>query len=263
MNNGPAQAGGSARRAWLWVALVFIVQLGLVLGLSNYSPMRQKPSRPAPQFGLASPRAAEWLALNDPSLFALPHAQSFSGLAWLRIPPPPTPASDWSEPPRLLLLPQATLGISLPPAPASSGLAAPSSSHPLPRLELPALNSDRPQPGPSAYRIEGRLAERVLLTPLSLPAWPSADLLANSVVQLLVNAQGRPISAALLSSSGEPAADARALDLAAGARFSPVSPGSSPVAELTWGQLVFEWRTVALPVTNAPSTEPPASKPKT
>jgi hypothetical protein len=58
------------------------------------------------------------------------------------------------------------------------------------------------------------------------------------------------LSATLLTRSGNPAADQKALDLARAARFKPV--GSEPEAPaLTWGQLVFQWQVVPLN-TNVP-----------
>jgi TonB family protein len=97
----------------------------------------------------------------------------------------------------------------------------------------------------STMRIEGGLARRRLLTPISLQSWPYADVLAPSVVQALVDAKGSVVSVVLLSSSGSEAANQRALELARAARFAP-SPG------LTIGRLVFNWHTVAPPATNAP-----------
>jgi len=80
----------------------------------------------------------------------------------------------------------------------------------------------------------------------------SADLLTNTVVQVLVDADGNVVSPALLPpGSGDSRADQRALEVARTARFQPLR-GSSPA--LTVGVLVFEWRTVAL--TNAPASNP-------
>jgi hypothetical protein len=105
----------------------------------------------------------------------------------------------------------------------------------------------------STLRIEGSLTQRRLLTPMNLPSWPYADVIAPSKVQALVNEAGNVVSAILLPSDNSlealshyGAADHRALELARAARFAP-SPG------LTIGRFVFDWHTVAPPVTNAPT----------
>ena len=68
------------------------------------------------------------------------------------------------------------------------------------------------------------MAGRRLVQPIELPPWPYQDLLTNSVVQMVVDAEGRPASVpVLLSSSGCPAADEYALEQAQAARFEPVS----------------------------------------
>jgi len=94
--------------------------------------------------------------------------------------------------------------------------------------------------------------------------------LANSVVQVVVDAEGRPISATLYPDDSGPGprtfgsglkeADEQALALAKAARFNPMTGGgpdrvTSPTAQLTWGRMIFQWHT--LPVaTNAPPATP-------
>jgi len=70
-------------------------------------------------------------------------------------------------------------------------------------------------------------------------------------VQVLVNAAGEVVSAILLPSNNpdearDADADQRALAFARAARFAPASG-------LTVGQLIFDWRTIAPPATNAPA----------
>ena len=72
-------------------------------------------------------------------------------------------------------------------------------------------------------RLEGDLAQRRLLAPLDLRSWTSRDILTNSVVRLLVDAEGLPLSVTLLSGSGAQEADQHALDQAKAARFEPLS----------------------------------------
>jgi hypothetical protein len=117
-------------------------------------------------------------------------------------------------------------------------------------------------PTQSLLRLEGGLAGRRLVQPIKLKPWPFKEILTNSVVQVVVDAQGQPVSVpVLLSSSGCPAADDYALGQARAARFESVSrkgPGTmpDPVAHLSWGRLVFVWQTLPLPPTDAPPSSP-------
>jgi hypothetical protein len=85
------------------------------------------------------------------------------------------------------------------------------------------------------------------------------DILASTVLQVLVDAAGLPVSLTLLGSSGFTPADELAMSLAIGFRFEglkmdePLPPASytSPLSGLSWGQLVFEWQTLGS--TNAPA----------
>jgi hypothetical protein len=82
MNGALAEPRAWARRRW-WVviALVFGAQLGLIFWLSERTPARPRPPAAAPALRLLTgPASVEWLALNDPTLFALPHLLNFSGL---------------------------------------------------------------------------------------------------------------------------------------------------------------------------------------
>jgi hypothetical protein len=115
--------------------------------------------------------------------------------------------------------------------------------------------------GHSSLRLAGGLVGRRLLTAFDLPSQPPTahmEMLTNSVVRMMVNAEGLPESLILLSTSGLEAADKLALDLARTARFEPVArygppnqPPSNSPPQLTWGVMLFEWHTVALPETNA------------
>jgi hypothetical protein len=253
------------RRWWIFVALCFSIQLGLIFWLSDRSPAPW--SRPAvfPALQVAGNASAEMLALKDPTLFALPHRQGFSGLAWLGIPRPPFRSFDWSEEPRWLQFsvqpPSAAFefarviennNLSL-----ESTLARPDPEPTLPESPPPAAG-----PTQSVLRLEGGLAGQRLVKPIELPPWPYRDILTNSVVQLVVDAEGRLVSVpVLLSSSGCPAADDYALGQARAARFESVSrngPGTTPnpLAHLGWGKLVFVWHTLPLPPTNAPPSGP-------
>ena len=86
---------------------------------------------------------------------------------------------------------------------------SPRPSPTLPDLPPLALLQDQ-----SVLQLEDGLAQRRLLTPLQLKPWSNPDILTNSVVQVVVDAEGRPVSLTLLSGSGSAAADQYALEQA-------------------------------------------------
>ena len=106
-------------------------------------------------------------------------------------------------------------------------------------LTLPPQLTLTPVSTPSRLRLQGDLARRQLLSKPALSPWPHSDLLTNSVVQLLVDAQGNTFSAVLLPPE-------------------PTPPGRNqdPLAGLTIGTMVFEWQTVPVSATNKPSAAP-------
>jgi len=243
------------RRWWLLTGLIFVVQVSLIFWLGEHTRERPRPLGRAPRLRLTaySPR----LALEDPTLFALPHQRGFSGPAWLEVKPFDFPSYDWSEPPRWLSLSLAPLSATFEQEARETNAfdplqllrAAP------PQLTIPSPAVLPPVPGRSVSRLEGELAGRGLLSTPQLPSWRRPEILTNSVVQLVVDAQGWPLSTALISSSGWKEADDVALARTRGLRLKPLggegpSPRQSAAEQLMWGELVFEWQTLA--PTNAP-----------
>ncbi len=253
-----------SRRWWGLVVLVFVVQVGLVFWLSDRTPPRPPRPAAAPALQLLPVKATfELLALGDPTLFALPHRQGFSGPAWLEVPPLPLQSFVWSEPPRWLPPPLADLGLAFGHFIETNDFnALPAPAQPRPDLALPAVAPLSLSREHSEVRIEGALAQRHLIGSLELPAWPNPDLLTDTVVQLAVDDAGRPLSFTMLPpGSGSRKADQFALDLARTARFEPISgdsrEGPRPQAtRLTWGLMVFQWHTLPMPATNAPTAGP-------
>ena len=99
------QANESRRRRVRWwgsVTLVFATQLGLIFWLSDRSPLRTRPPAVSPSINLLDSGAETLLALQDATLFALPHQQGFSGPAWLHFTPPDFHPADPPDPPRWL-----------------------------------------------------------------------------------------------------------------------------------------------------------------
>lgn len=216
--------------------------------------------------GLTDPKsaaAAEVLALTDPTLFALPHVQGFSGAAWLIFSPTNFNSFAWADTPRYLDLGERQLGSEFKDFMATNQFEALSSLRQQElELKMPTFEQQELLPSHSRVLLAGDLANRHLVATPDLPAWPGREVLTNSVVTLLVNADGLPVSAPTLlpPGSGSPEADDRALDVARHARFNSlkVADPTQPMAGLAWGHLIFEWRTVPLSLTNPPIQSAPS-----
>jgi len=245
---------------WIATALIFAAQVGLLFWFGN-PPATSRIRLPDPPVVHAIPRGSEeLLALQDPTLFVLPHRDNFSGEAWLKIPAQEFAPTNWTEP---------ALPLPLSPKELGAAFATFMGTNVAPRFH-PRIGSalDGADLGPepmeaignsSTLKVEGDLAHLHLLTLLRLPPQTSADLLTNTVVQVLVDAQGYPFSAVVLTGSGSPAADNDALALAKTVRFEPkqaAALGTVPPDTMTLGKLIFEWQTLPPPPTNAPPAHP-------
>jgi TonB family protein len=277
MTMDTAQPGSwRPRSMWIGVVLVFLLQVGMIFWVGEKKPIYPRRPAASPVLQLATNANSEFLALSDPSLLALPHQEGFSGLAWLN-PPPLTDAGyhpsererSWTEEARWLPLSVEQLGAGFNRIVATNyTLSIEASAVPDPQLLSPSVDSQPALGACSSLRIEGTLAQWRVLKPFELPSWPArvisatdTDLLTNTVVQVVVDAQGRPVSSTLLTSSGSPGADDFALDQARISRFEPpggVDPNAAfranPLIGLCWGRLIFDWYTV--PATNRPTGAP-------
>jgi hypothetical protein len=247
------------RRKWLGgVALMCGLQVGLLFWLGDAKPKPLKRPGLASILRLAGGGAGELLALMDPTLFALPHRQNFSGPGWLLVQPQPFEPYLWTNPPGWLELAVTELGEPFQRFIATNVFDAsrilPESQ---PELTWPTVTRTQFLPAHSTFRLADDLARRRILGSLELPSWPNAELLTNSVVRLVVDPTGVPVTQTLLVSSGLKEADRYALEQARSVRFEPVSmPGkSSSAGGLSWGELIFEWHTIP-PLTNAAATVP-------
>ena len=106
---------------------------------------------------------------------------------------------------------------------------------------VPILTIAPVAPAQSRYRVEGPLAARQIGPPISLPSWPSAQLLINTVIEIGVNPAGEVIFHRFATRCGLPEADMEALSTARQLRFSPLGNAAPPV---TWSRAVFEWQTL-------------------
>lgn len=242
-------------RSWTWRTWAAVVA-GLLLlhgvGLWKFGRGQRTPSRPleaVPQWTWADLGVADWRAWFDPTLFVHGHPQSFSGPGWMLQPRVAYSAPLPLEPPRFLELDQLSWDDSLrlldraaawtPSVLSLRPGTSPGFSNLVPRHPL-TLRESSLRISPASFR-------RLQRSPPPLPGWPSAELLTNSVVRLLVNRAGRVLTATLLVSSGSPAADQKALEIARQLEFEPGPTGATPsaaTAELTSLWAIFEWQTL-------------------
>jgi len=236
---------GWSRQRWLMViAFVFAAHVAMVFLFGEKKPVVPRAVTNVPTLRLAN-EADELLALNDPTLFALPHQRDFASAAWLKLPAVKPPSFRWTEPPRWLPLSADDLGATFGRLMQTNHFASyPLDFRPALTLSTPVLPMEPMLPQNSTLSVEGELAHRQLPAQINLTNWPVADVIAPSVVQVLVDAAGNVISTVLLPpGSGFTAtdqyndADQRALTIARTLRFTS-SPG------LTIGRIVFNWHTV-------------------
>lgn len=248
-----------------WAAMILLVlalQVACIYFLSNRSPILPRATVTTPMLRLMGDGSEElqWLSLRDPTLFVLPHEHGFSGQAWLRIPPLVYHPFEWREPLRWLQLPAEELGAFFTNLVRSETVAPIQfDAKPKPEITAPDVALISLTRAPTRLRVRGELAGRHLVKPLKLPTQTNGDILGNSVVQVLVDGNGNVLSATLLPpGSGLAAADQEAVNLAKSARFEPLDHGETDALEssgtnLTLGDMVFQWQTLAPPMTNAPS----------
>ncbi|HTL56394.1 MAG TPA: hypothetical protein VL361_11995 [Candidatus Limnocylindrales bacterium] len=260
MNDTPTEPRRwSGTRWWVMLAAILAIQLGLILWLGSRGPLPPRGPAAAPTLRIAGPAFEDLVALTDPTLFALPHQQGFAGPAWLSLHRIGAEPFVWSEPTRWLMLPVEQLGSVfrsyiatnqfVPPQPAFVIQPEPISS------DLPALPG---LPAKSILKLAGGLRGLALQTHFELQSQTNSEILTNSVVQVLIAPDGRPVSATLLSSSGRKEADQIALQQAAHSRFQPLAQAAGQLtnksSRLIWGQMIFEWHTVPPPANSVPST---------
>jgi hypothetical protein len=249
--------GGKRLKFWGGIGLVFAAQVAMLFWLGNPRAPQRPPLPPAPVVRVLGDGSRELLALQDPTLFILPHRETFSGPAWLNIAPREFPSTNWTEAPRPLELSQKALGAAF--------VAFIQTNRPArfqPRVDSGLDTADAAAPPmspistPSRLRVDGDLARLRLLTQLRLPPQTNSDLLSNTVVQLVVDANGYPFSSVLWAGSGSQEADLLALtNFSRAVRFAPLEAAALrtiPADKMISGRLIFEWQTV-------PSNAPPAN----
>ena len=251
----PPSGGWSTQRWLTLVALVFAAQVALIFALGEKKFPLPRAVTNVPQITLADD-TNEWIALDDPTLFVLPHANDFASVAWRQMPVAPQPSFRRTEPPGELQAPaREDLGAVFTRFMQTNPFAAPPLDFkPEPDLSKPVLPLPLAFAENSTLQISGELAQRRLLNEneIHLPSLPFNDVLAPSKVQALVDPEGNVVSAILLPSENAietlgraDKGDTNALAIARSLRFAP---SSRPM----FGELIFNWRTVPLAETNAP-----------
>jgi len=257
------------------IAIVFALHVTLIYIFGARKPIVPEAVKNTPSMALTGESADNLPGLNA-TLFALPDRNGFSGLMWA---PPPLSfhQQDWTEAPHWLAnnspLAVNELGGAFRHYIQTNHFAKTTFEfNQSPPLTVSVI---KPQPilaQESTLQVAGDVAHRPLLNPVKLPSWPSSDVIAPSVVQVLVDAAGNVVSATLLPpvNSWEPSvirdtvepfpardteADVRAVDIARNIRFAPLSPhaeslGSQPLTHLAVGQLIFNWQVVPAASTN-------------
>jgi hypothetical protein len=253
----PQGKGGWPLNRWLMlIAVVFAAHAALLLVFGSRKQIVPRAVANVPTLKLAD-SPDELLALNDPTLFALPHPGDFVTVLWSQPPGVKRPSFRWTEPPRWLPLSADELAAVFNQFMQTNRFAGfELRLKPPVRLSTPAQPIEPALAQNSTMCIEGDLKQRRLLTPMDLPSWPYADVIAPSKVQVLVDEAGDVVSAILLPSDNNlealshyDAADQRALEFARAARFAPAP-------RLTIGRMIFTWHTVPPPATNSPATSP-------
>jgi len=249
----PPRSEGWTRNKFIFlIALALGLHVALIFIFGTKKPIVPRAVGPVPHLRLAD-RADEFIALTDPTLFALPHLNDFVTPFWTRPPLVAPPANGGTESAQFLPLANAPLGAAFrtfmqtnqpPPMPLDF--------KPEPKLSEPVVAFDAAPTPATTMKILGELARRPLLNQIELPAIPLNDVIAPSKVQVLVNPAGSVASVVLLAdnpleaTAHDDAADQRALQLALRLRFAPA-------ARVMLGEIVFHWHTLPVPATtNAP-----------
>jgi hypothetical protein len=176
---------------------------------------------------------------QDPTIYLFPSELSFSrGLHERRIEPKITPENP--APPSLILpLELGASGGPLSGEPVPTWLLASSADPGAAADATPNLVEATPASG-SAWRVTGRIAERLRQARAALPPVHSPELLAPTVLRIGINPQGDPRFVMVETGSGLEPADDAAVRFARDLSFAPSDdPSDSPVS---WGHLKIFWQ---------------------
>jgi hypothetical protein len=248
----PQGKGPWTRGRWLTlIALVFTAHVALIFVFGGRKPVVPRAVTNVPTLTLVN-HSSEWLALNDPTLFVLPHPMDFASAFQGQMSALKQPPFHWTEPSGALELSADELGLAFNQFMQTNHFASfELQLKPPLKFSTPGLPVEPALAQNSTWRVEGELAQRLLPSSINLTNWPYSGVIAPSTVQVLVDAAGNVVSTVLLPPDGGftaadqyDKADQRALELARAIRFTPSS-------RLTIGRMIFNWHTVPMPATNS------------
>ena len=185
------------RRWWGMVVLVFVVQLGLIFWLGDRTPIRPRPAAAALTLQLATAgiRRTAGAQRSHAVRPAAPAGVFRAGCGWVCHDRNSAPSIG--PEPTALTFPWLLTGS----APSSTAWSKRTDLHlpqlpaqPEPAPTLPDLPPLAAVAGPIGPATGGWPGPAAAVTPLQLRSWPNPDLLTNSVVQVVVDAEGRPVS---------------------------------------------------------------------
>jgi hypothetical protein len=238
---------------WLMlIALFYAAHVLLLFAFGARKPIVPRPVTNVPALKLTED-AGEWFALNDPTLFALPHLGSFASAFRMQTDVAKQPSFPRTEPSADLSLSAQELGTVFNEFMQTNHFAGfELQLKPPIKLSTSGLPIEPVLAQTSMLVIQGDVVRRPLLNPIDVPSLPYNDVIVPSKVQVVVDAAGNVISAVLLPSDNPleaaghwEAADRRALELARSARFAPAP-------HLSIGRRIFTWHTVPVTSTNEP-----------
>jgi TonB family protein len=233
----PPAAGWSWNKIVLLILLAFAAHVAFVFLLGTRKTAAPRGVTNVPVFHFAD-GASDLVRLTDPTLFALPHAKDFPPAIWSQPPADSEPPFRWTEPPSFLTLNPANLGARFNAFMQTNRFAISQLNFkPAPQVILPPVAIESLLPQSSTWQLAGEIVGRRTLNTISPPTLAWNDVLPPSRVQLLVDQNGKVVSAVLLESSGDDAADQQALALARTLQFVPAD-------QLMLGEIIFNWHTV-------------------
>lgn len=251
------------RLGWVVTAILAIHVVLLFLFSQRSTPMTLQQiqgQHPVPLVW-GSPRASAptGVLLPDPVVFARVVSDGFSGALWLS--DARADAGQFAAIPTVFrqpvrgepnLRPQMDIRLSVS-GTQDQRANIPARVIPVPKPRAPV--AEPASPGRSVLRRGEGLSGWQPVQDAPLPVWTNAQLLAPTVVQVLVDALGGVLSTTLELGSGLAEADREALKLARQLRFIPSSEQQLRNGSPLWARLEFVWHTV-LPVPGAPPTTP-------
>src|SRR5438093_3295909 len=182
----------SRGRWWAMIAIVLLVQVGLIFALGDRKPVAPRAATETQRL-LVQPERGEMLALQDPTLFALPNANGFGAAAWLRSARLEFSVFRLPEPKQARLeLSEESLGATFQHFVETNTFASIALEAKLPleagEIEVPA--TDNPVVTNSTLQVGGELAKRPLQSAIGLPPRRGAALSGRIVGHVLLETDG-------------------------------------------------------------------------